>query len=197
MRAARLIAILLVVLVGVVIGIYLYPETHACCYHTDFLSPNDFQQICHDFASRTHGMKSENLANVRRENLFVPRDSPTYHILEKYQEKLRRFLGNGRVHLAQSHPIEYRRYQAGSFMQRHRDVQLYQTPQYECILTLSNTTDSQTLFYFDENHPLRISPLPNSIMFVRANGVPHEVLPVTKGERSFIKFIMTETEDRM
>lgn len=197
MRGARLLFGIL--LAGLIIIMYVEfnAERSPSCYQTNFFHPGDFDRICQDYSSRSQAMKSENLANVRRENLFVLRDSPTYHILEKYQEKLRRFLGNSSVHLARNHPIEYRRYQEGSFMKRHRDVQLYQAPQYECILTLSNTTDSQTLFYFDEDRPMRISPLPNSIMFVRANGVPHEVLPVTKGERTFIKFIMTETEERL
>lgn len=166
-------------------------------YCSQFLDPEDFLKVIADFRNRRGNLRRENFGNVQRENLFVPRDSVTYEILEKYAQKLRDITGNPRIHLARNHPIEYRVYTPGSFMKRHRDVQLYRQPQYECILTLFNTTDSQTLFYFSEDTTLRISPAPNSLMFVRANDVPHEVLPVGKGERHFIKFIMTETEERL
>jgi hypothetical protein len=78
----------------------------------------------------------------------------------------------------------------GSFMKKHRDTMIYKIPQYECILTLTNTTDSVT-----DMNGTQIKSEPNSLIIVRANGIPHSVTKVNKGERKFLKFIFTETDE--
>lgn len=170
-------------------------------YVQNFLTADDFLALCADFDARLSQMKHENYENVNRQNQFVEKNSIVYNILGRpeYREKLRAHMGNSPVYLARNHPVEYRRYFPGSFMRAHRDVQLYRVPQWECILTLYNTSDSRTQFYADDpsEHSLSIRPEPNSVMFVQANGVRHEVLPIRQGERRFIKFIMTETDDRV
>lgn len=165
-------------------------------YESNFLSDADFAAICADFQHRQKDLVSEDLGTVKRENLEVSSDSVVYRILSKpqYRDKLRNLTGNSKIYLARNFPVEYRRYSKGSYMSKHRDTQLYVKPQYECILTLSNSSDSRTIFYLP-GQTSAIHSKPNSIMFVRANGVKHEVLPVTVGERCFIKFIMTETDE--
>ena len=71
-----------------------------------------------------------------------------------------------------------------------KDVQIYKLPQYECVLTLSNSTDS-----FTDIEGRKIKAEPNSIIILKANGVEHEVTKVTHGERKFLKFIFTETDE--
>lgn len=201
------LSILLVVLFTVVIGcltwwLYTRPsESESIPYVTSFLSPEDFQRVCSDFESRLPQMRQEQFFNVARENQFVPRDSPIYDILSRpcYLHRLQELMGNPRLYLARDHPVEYRRYLPGSFMAEHRDIQLYRKPQWECILTLHNTSDSRTQLYSDtsEGKHLSIRSSPNSVLFVQANGLRHEVLPIHRGERRFIKFILTETDDRI
>lgn len=190
--------IVFVVVILIIVWAFAESKPNSPPYIENFLSENDFREICQDFDTRLSKMRHEKHENVNRQNQFVERDSIVYSILSRpeYREKLRSYMGDAPVYLARNHPIEYRRYFPGSFMKAHRDVQLYRVPQWECILTLFNTSDSRTLFYTDHS-VMSIRPEPNSVMFVRANGVRHEVLPIREGERRFIKFIMTETDDRV
>jgi hypothetical protein len=63
--------------------------------------------------------------------------------------------------------------------------------QYECVITLTNTSDSLTLFdkilYNDE-----IYTKPNSILIVRARGIRHMVTKTIKGSRTILKFVLYE-----
>lgn len=193
--------ILFVVVILIIVWAFSESKPNSPPYIENFLTRDDFLTICADFDNRLPKMRHEKHENVNRQNQFVERDSIVYNILNRpeYREKLRSYMGDAPVYLARDHPVEYRRYFPGSFMRVHRDIQLYRIPQWECILTLYNTSDSRTLFYADDpsQHSLSIRPEPNSVMFVQANGVRHEVLPIGRGERRFIKFIMTETNDRI
>lgn len=85
--------------------------------------------------------------------------------------------------------IEYRVYPKGAHMDWHRDMNLgFISPQYECILTLENTSDS--IFQYKKDGKIHsITPAPNTLIIVRGNGIEHRVTPVTKGQRSILKFI--------
>lgn len=188
---------ILLILIVILTVIYFFSRSSSHTFILEnFLDPADYRRILADFHQRMQTSATiEELPNVKRENMFVPHDSVIYSILNqpKYIKQLHSLLQNSRVYLARNHPVEYRKYTPGSFMARHRDTQLFTVPQYECILTLSNTTDSETIFYTTDG-PVAIHAPANSLMFVRANGVQHEVTPVSTGERCFIKFIMTETD---
>lgn len=89
-------------------------------------------------------------------------------------------------------PIEYRKYPPGCHgMKWHRDVQLIGR-QYECVYTLTNTSDSVTKWrdFIGREHANWTEP--NSLVVVQAGGVEHAVTPVTSGERSIVKFIFCE-----
>ena len=79
-----------------------------------------------------------------------------------------------------------------TIMKKHKDTLIYNIPQYECVLTLSNTTDSVTIMGGNKS----IKARPNSLIIVRAQGIEHEVTKVTTGERTFLKFIFTATDER-
>jgi len=86
-------------------------------------------------------------------------------------------------------PIEYRKYLEGSHMPWHSDIKMLKKQyQYECVLTVDNTSDSITqvhkLLYIQDIHSE-----PNSLMITQAHGPFHKVTPVTSGERSIIKFV--------
>lgn len=173
-------------------------------YLTTFLSPTDFEAVWTDYLERVGEMQPQRNARLHRDNSFVSTDSIVYRILSKpeYVDAVIRGMNlpesdlQRNWFLSRNHPIEYRRYTVGGRMARHRDTQLYRIPQVECILTLSNTSDGRTEFETDDGVD-SISSLPNSVLAVRAGpqGVFHTVTEVTRGERCFVKFILTCTDD--
>jgi hypothetical protein len=74
-------------------------------------------------------------------------------------------------------------------MDWHTDtIMLNNQLQYECVITISNTSDSETLL--DKKiYTSHIETEPNSLLIVRANGVRHKVTELTKGERTIIKLV--------
>lgn len=168
-------------------------------YVHNFLSDEDFLTIKNECLSYNHLLSDgvENNYINRRKNIEIV-SKCVQEILNKeiYREKLRRITNNPKIYLAHNFPIEYRKYEKDSFMRRHSDTLIYRIPQYECVYTLFNQSDTKTVFYDDNGKTIEtIQSEPNSLMILRANGVEHEVLPVTYGERFFLKFIFTETDE--
>ena len=160
-------------------------------YKDDFMDPVDFKTLKEELKKYDKDLDKswEKLSNVKRFNLVL--ESPVVaEIIKKYQTKIRNLTHNGSIYLANNFPIEYRKYVEGSFMAKHKDTLIYKLPQYECVFTLSNSTDSHTKIGEKE-----IVSKPNSLIILKANGVEHEVSKVTKGERKFLKFIFTETDE--
>ena len=101
--------------------------------------------------------------------------------------------GNNRLDRCTSVPVEYRTYGPGSSMHWHKDQPMLPDQlQYECVITLRNTSDSKTLL---ENKK-GIKTEPNSLLVVRANGINHSVSPTTKGSRSILKVVFSEPTKR-
>lgn len=92
-------------------------------------------------------------------------------------------------------PCEYRRYNQSQGMRWHKDVQLYTQPQYECVYTLSNTSDSTTDYIDQWGITNKVWTEPNSLMIVKAQGFNHGVNPVNQGVREIIKLIYTPTDE--
>lgn len=167
-------------------------------YKEKFLKEDDFANLVKELTHYNECLDAskEIAVNVIRFNLTVDTNSsgslhPVTAILKKYEPAIRELAGQDNIYLAKNFPIEYRKYVPGSFMRKHIDTLIYKIPQYECVLTLSNTTDSVTNM---KDVPVKAAP--NSLMMVKALGIEHEVTPVTKGERKFLKFIFTETDER-
>jgi hypothetical protein len=111
---------------------------------------------------------------------------------ENLINKIRDLTGNYNLYPCLEVPIEYRKYSKGSYMSWHRDTKILPNQnQYECVLTLTNTSDSITLMdniLFNDY----ISSEANSLIIVRANGINHMVTETRKGERTIIKFVFYE-----
>jgi hypothetical protein len=160
-------------------------------YKQDFMDRTDYKILLEELKKYDQKLEKswQNSKNVKRYNFVL--DSPVIiQLIKKYENKIRHLTHNISIYLANNFPIEYRKYVEGSFMKKHRDVQIYKLPQYECVLTLSNSTDS-----FTDIEGRKIKAEPNSIIILKANGVEHEVTKVTHGERKFLKFIFTETDE--
>ena len=165
-------------------------------YSEDFLTNNDLIQINNELKNYDQKLENslENYSNVLRYN--TPIDSiKIRNILESYTDNIRKLVLNNKIYLANNFPIEYRKYVKGSFMNKHKDHLIYKIPQYECILTLSNSTDSYTILEPQgKADNKKIKSKPNSLIIVKAQGIEHEVTTVNQGERYFLKFIFTETD---
>ena len=175
-------------------------ENQFYIYKDNFLSPEDFTALLNDLTKYNQALNSseQKAKNVFRYNLVLdknvvqPPTHPVTTLLHKYQESIRTLTQQSSLYLAKNFPIEYRKYVNGSFMKKHKDTLIYNIPQYECVLTLSNTTDSVTIMGGNKS----IKARPNSLIIVRAQGIEHEVTKVTTGERTFLKFIFTATDKR-
>ena len=179
------------------------------CYIENFLTNNDLIQLKNELKNYDQKLENslENYSNVLRYN--TPIDSiKIRNILALYTNKIRENTNNNKIYLANNFPIEYRKYIKGSFMNKHIDQLIYKKPQYECILTLSNSTDSYTILdpqckacaslaLLEPQGKAcnkKIKSKPNSLIIVKAEGIEHEVTTVNQGERYFLKFIFTETD---
>lgn len=174
-------------------------EKKGYIYKENFLKQDDYSNVLNELKKYDNQLNfhKENDSNLIRYNLVIDSNTvytnnPVTTILKKYQGEIRNIIQNQSVYLANDFPIEYRKYVPGSFMQKHKDTLIYKIPQYECVLTLSNNTDSVTMM---KDTPIKATP--NSLIIVRASGIEHEVTKVTKGERKFLKFIFTETDHKV
>jgi hypothetical protein len=111
---------------------------------------------------------------------------------EALVRQVRKIVGNKNLKPCLDIPIEYRKYVIGSYMDWHKDTQMLPDQlQYECVITLTNTSDSLTLLEYDTGIKKLITK-PNSLLLVRANGINHKVTPLTKGERTILKIVFAE-----
>ncbi len=89
-----------------------------------------------------------------------------------------------------SFPVEYRIYPTKSKgMPWHKDTSLFSPNAIECVLTLTNNSDSKFM-YTQNRKDISISPNPNQLIMVAPNSVEHKVTPVSHGERSILKFVV-------
>lgn len=170
-----------------------YNRPFTYVYVNDFLDKADYALLVNELQKYNERLNyaKETTDNVVRYNLVMNEPQIT-QLLRKYQPAINHLTQNPRIYLATNFPIEYRQYVPGSYMKKHQDQLIYKIPQYECVLTLSNTTDSVTTM---AGKPIKAQP--NSLMIVRAQGIEHEVTKVTQGERKFLKFIFTETDEKV
>lgn len=167
------------------------PDDFRYIYHQNFMTETDFltieQELSKFEGDLVNSMDSRD--GILRYNLPIQSEL-VETLLKKYESDLKKLVNNDLIYLAKNFPIELRKYTTGCHMKPHKDTQIYKVPQYECVFTISNSTDSITSI--EDEH---IKSNPNSLIIVRAEGPIHHVSEVTKGERNFLKFILTETDD--
>jgi chitinase len=158
-------------------------------YIENFLDKNDFDIIV-KIIEKYNNEKLDISPIQNRFNIEIT-EPIISNILKKYTDKIKKIIQNQYIYLAKNFPIEYRKYIIGSFMKKHCDTIIYKIPQYECVLTMHNSSDSYTIM----NDNMKISTTENSLLIVRANGIPHEVTQLQQGERKILKFIFTSTDE--
>jgi hypothetical protein len=163
-------------------------------YKQNVYRANEFLRL-QQFANRlsTKDMVDDAKASGRR-MYVVPESHPILHVVynKRFVDTVRTLTGNRNLRPCWTIPVEYRTYETGSYMDWHNDTQMLPDQlQYECVVTLTNTSDSETLL----EYPKTIKTLqtkPNSLLIVRANGIRHKVTPVQTGVRTILKLVFCE-----
>ena len=163
------------------------------CVVEDFFDDETFA-ACQRAARRQKELKPETLESVAvgRLGCFLEPRDPVVVALSRPEsvERLRRICGDERLEPA-DFPVELRRYPVGSSMGWHKDEVLYEEPQLEVVLTLENTSDSQTRWERADGSVRGTWLPPNSLLLVKAEGATHGVTTVRRGDRLIAKFVLT------
>ena len=167
-------------------------------YVEDALSNEDLDTIASHVASVTLKREKASLATKRR-SAAVPPASPCAAVFSnpRLLRTLREITGEETLALG-DFPIEVRACDVGSAMDWHKDVVMYDPPQWECVFTVRNDSDSVTEWIVDddEDETRAVRTRAGSVFVVRAGGATHRVLPSTRGERVVVKVLYT-TETRV
>lgn len=161
-------------------------------YIQNFLTDKEYKQLQKLLQNDTYPMKNEKFRLAKP--LF---DKPYYDLFYSSQKikHLQTYINP--IIFQSDFPIEYREYPLQSKgMNWHKDTLLYQKPQYEAIYTIDNTSDSYTQWIDDDGNLQYIWTEPNSILLVKAQGLLHNVTPLTQGVRNILKLIYTQTNEK-
>jgi len=158
-------------------------------YIPNFLTNKEFNRIL-ALENNKKGFKFEKFRYVKPlEDKFV------YDIFySKQKMKLLKKELNTTSLMKSDFPIEHRIYAKDSpGMDWHKDLLMYEKPQYEAIYTIKNESESLTEWIDErDNHQYQWTE-PNSLLLVRASGLKHHVTPPISGEREILKLIYTVT----
>ena len=178
-------------------------------YVRNFFEKEDFEKIaraCDDL--RKHLKEEKRVCANSRLGVMVPEEDVVHQMCcsEFAAEKLRELVLSDEEKLDAKKrnalkpsdvPVEYRIYPFGGSMDWHRDVALYTEPQFEIVCTIHNSSDSRTEWKdVDTGRRRGIRSEPNSVLIVQADSVVHRVTPITKGERSIVKFAYSTTNEK-
>lgn len=172
-------------------------------YVRNFFPEATFARVREECEALRERVTVENRACARdRLGVMIPEDNFVHRafVASEVADKMRALLLGedcARELIPGDVPVEYRIYPIGGSMDWHKDVALYTKPQYEIVFTVANTSDSTTEWE-DERTGMRYGGWtePNSVIVVKADGVAHRVTPITVGERSIIKFVLTQTLEK-
>ena len=183
-------------------GVAAGTEATATHYVEDALAPEDLETIASHLGSvkTQKSLKREkgSLATKRRSAALPPASAcAAVFSSRRLLQTLRAITGEESLVLG-DYPIELRVCDVGSEMDWHRDVVMYDPPQWECVFTVSNDSDSETEWIVDEGtgETRAVRTTAGSVIVVRAGGAIHRVLPSTRGERVVVKALYT-TERRV
>ena len=98
-----------------------------------------------------------------------------------------------------SFPVEFREYPPESAgMPWHVDLCMYDPPQVEAVLTVTNSNPQTSVQWKERDGTLRtMRPAENDLLLVRAcqGGPAHRVTPLGKqGSRTIVKFLLTHDD---
>lgn len=171
-------------------------ESFGVDYLQNFFDEEDFKIIKEETYKLNELLTTEkNNIAVGRKGTTLPKENKITKLCNS--EETRKKLRLPDAFKPSDTPVEYRVYPKGGQMDWHRDTVLYTKPQFEMVYTVDNTSDSLTQWYDPKNRTINeIQTEPNSLLIIKADDIQHRVTPVTKGQRSIIKFAYSETLEK-
>jgi len=169
-----------------------FNKNNGIIYLENIFDPSIFKQIKMECKNLNKNLKKDYLINGKRFGTYI-KNGYIYNILHniKFNNLINNIVNNNCI--MSTFPIEYRLYPKGSNgMKWHSDTLLFDKPQYECVYTIENTSDSKTQ-YKNNNKTISLKTKPNSLLIVIANGPLHNVTPINVGYRTILKFIFQNT----
>lgn len=169
-------------------------------YKRSIFSTDELSSIRTDVESLV--LKEEITSTVAR-NRVGARLPPSTEAYRLFQEgSLARFVQTvvgPDYSLSTNVPVEVRAYEKiGAGMEWHIDDVLYDPPQVEVVWTLENTSDCRTSWKPRANTSIEIVETePNSVILLRAGGVPHAVSSLKHGKRTIIKCVYKAAEAKL
>jgi len=145
-----------------------------------------------DMRDLKNHIKNTNEIKRNRNGLLTKTLNSDIFYSPKYLNKMSELVGKN-VYKSEI-PTEYRLYDKSQGMNWHSDILLYEIPQYECVYTVSNDSDSTTDYIDHWGFKHKVWTEPNSLMIVKAKGYRHGVNPVNTGKREIVKLIYTPTD---
>lgn len=161
-------------------------------YIENFLSQKDYRKIKKTTSDiKKNELKDESFRKVYKlENKDIEEIFYNKEQIKKIENIIKKKIYKSEF------PIEYRIYpEKSSGMRCHQDTKLYEKAQYEVVYTITNDSDSFTKWYDKSCKENKIFTKPNSILIVKADTNLHCVSKLTKGSRSILKLIYTQTSN--
>ena len=183
-------------IIGIIVILYIFifnDTSFGIHYIENFFSEEDFLMIKRECNKLVGKLRDEqNPLAENRLSVDVPDSSKISKLCMDEKTKIKLKIPQDTQ--PSDIPIEYRKYPIGGSMDWHKDVVLYTKPQYEMVYTVDNTSDSKTLWYDPKHQKVNeIITKPNSMIVIKADDIQHCVTPVTRGERSIVKFAYMQT----
>ena len=183
------IVLLLLLLLVLLILYLLYFKKNEVYYIKNFLTDEEYNYI-RNYTRSIKNLKSEKFRLIKP---ILDEKINDIFYSEKNINKIKKYIKSD---IKKSNfPIEFRVYPKGSEgMKCHKDILLYEKPQYEIVYTIENESDSYTNWYSYLGWNNKIYSESNSLIIVKANENIHCVSPVREGFRSILKLIYTQTD---
>ena len=183
------IVLLLLLLLVLLILYLLYFKKNEVYYIKNFLTDEEYNYI-KNYTRSIKNLKSEKFRLIKP---ILDEKINDIFYSEKNINKIKKYIKSD---IKKSNfPIEFRVYPKGSEgMKCHKDILLYEKPQYEIVYTIENESDSYTNWYSYLGWNNKIYSESNSLIIVKANENIHCVSPVREGFRSILKLIYTQTD---
>jgi len=197
----RFVALISIIIVAILYmyfkkTILTYQDDHLLLVHP-FYNNHHFQEIVKYCLTLDDLLENDTRVTSRKTYMCDSKtNSQLYRMVFSpyFFKQVRKILKIGKC-VPSEFPIEYRKYETGSEgMPWHQDQPLFKQTYYECVLTITNTSDSMFEFMIDDNiHS--VDPKPNSLALVKPSSVYHKITPITSGERRILKFVFLLNEN--
>jgi hypothetical protein len=171
----------------------IFEKAGGILYRTSVFSKEEYADIQKDLQQLTFSLVDETTSSVATNRMGAGLH-PSGRTVEIFQTgsltSLVQLIMGSDYHLSTDVPVEIRTYdKAGAGMQWHVDDILYDPPQIEIVWTLENTSDCKTMWREATEVLRKLETDANSVIILKAGGVPHCVSSLKQGRRVIVKCV--------